>query len=85
MASARKKILQLIINYFYFDDLVYHPYWKWSWNIWPQNFKEIYPKIRPTLLQWQEKGYITLIEDDEYIFTVHPDKLPSKEELLKTI
>ena len=85
MASVRKKILQLIIGYFYFDDLAYHPLWKWNWNIWPKYFKDNYPKIRPTLFQWQEKGYITLIEDDDTIFTVHPDKLPSKEELLKSI
>ena len=61
---------------------------KVSWyllNTLNKNFKGNYSKVRPTLFQWQQMGYITLIEDDENIFEIYPEKLPSKEELLSSI
>jgi hypothetical protein len=83
MASVIKKSLKFIIEDLYHDIYGRNP--RRSWHVLGKLIKSNYPKIRPTLLQWQEKGYITLIEDDATIFMVHPDKLPSKEELLKSI
>lgn len=83
MASVRKKSLKLIIEDLYHDIYGRNP--KRSWYVLGKLVKDNYLKIRPTLLQWQDKGYITLIEDDDNIFILHPDKLPSKEELLKSI
>ena len=79
--KTKKRILQLI-KYIYHDDLSFLP-WKWDSPLWPSDFKDTYHKIRPTLFLWQEKGYITLIEDDETIFVVHPEKLPPKEKLIE--
>lgn len=83
MTDIRKRSLKNIVDDLYHDIYGRNP--TRSWHVLGKLVKENYPKIRPTLLQWQEKGYITLIEDDDNIFTVHPDNLPSKEELLKSI
>jgi len=83
MASVIRKCLKLIIADLYHDIYGRNP--KRSWYVLGKLVKDNYPKIRPTLLQWQEKGYITLIEDDDNIFTVHPDKLPPKDVLLNSI
>jgi hypothetical protein len=46
-----------------------------------KQFKENYQRVRPILLQWEKKGYITLVEDVIFIF--HPEKLPTKEKLIR--
>jgi hypothetical protein len=58
------------------------PYIDWHLvNVLNKNFKNNYQKVRPVLVYWQKKGYITLIEDNEVIFIFHPEKLPTKEML----
>ena len=77
-----------IIHLFNVDDFRYGPL-HWDdrfWNTWGPDFKtNYYPKIRPLLLKWQEKGYITLVEDDEIIFITHPEKFPTKEIMIKEL
>lgn len=31
---------------------------------------------------WIKKNYITLLDDEEYAFVVHPQKLPDREQLM---
>ena len=83
MAPTKNVIIKTVIDHICHDPYAYNPNWKWDWL--PSYVKESYDLIRPTLLLWQTKGYITLIENETSIFTVHPEKLPSKKELLSLI
>ena len=47
-----------------------------------KHFRDNYNKVLPVLLKWQEKEYISLINDDNVIFIFYPEKLPLKEDLL---
>lgn len=77
------ELLKIIVDNISHDKYAYNP--QWAWNGLPPIIKENYAKVRSILIQWQEKGYITLIEDDETIFIVHPDKLPPKNTLLNEL
>ena len=50
-----------------------------------RHFRDNYNKVLPTLLKWQEKGYISLVNDGDSIFIFHPEKLPLKEILLSEV
>ena len=54
-------------------------------NVLNKHFKDNYHKVRPFLLFWQERGYITLIEDNKTIFIIHPEKFPTKEIMIKEL
>jgi len=79
----KQKLIDIILQNICHDKYAYDPNWKWEWL--PVSIKENYSKIRPVLLDWQSKGYIKLVEDEEHIFLVYPEKLPTKEELLNSI
>lgn len=79
----RWKLINIIINYIYHDNIyLMSPFIDWDlMNMLDNHFKDNYQKVRPVLLIWQEKGYITLVEDNEVFFIFHPEKLPTKQEL----
>lgn len=81
----RWKLVDIIINYIYHDNIYLgSPIVDWDlMNILNKQFKENYHKIRPVLLEWEKKGYITLVENNEIILVFHPEKLPSKQQLIK--
>jgi hypothetical protein len=86
--KIQKKIMKEIIHLFNVDDFRYGP-WRWDWrfwNTWSSDFKnDYYPQIRPLLLKWQEKGYITIIEDDEIVFITHPEKFPAEQVMIEEL
>ncbi|MEO9218965.1 MAG: peptidase [Bacteroidia bacterium] len=79
----RWKLINIIINYIYHDNIyLMSPFIDWDlMNMLDNHFKDNYQKVRPVLLIWQEKGYITLVEDNEVLFIFHPEKLPTKQDL----
>lgn len=77
----RWQIIKEIVDIICHDPFAYDP--KWKWKALPENAVNDYERILPILKLWEEKGYITLLEEDEYAFVLHPEKLPSKEDLLK--
>lgn len=80
----RWKLVEILVNYIYYDNIYLTPPildWEMA-SLLNKYFKDSYHKIRPILLKWQEKGYITLVENDDLIFVFHPEKLPSKEQLI---
>lgn len=81
----RWKLVDIIINYIYHDNIyLVSPILDWDlMKILNKQFKENYQKIRPVLLVWEKKGYITLVENSEVMLVFHPEKLPSKEQLIK--
>ncbi len=81
----RWKLIGLVVNYIYHDNIyLMSPVVDWElMTILNKRFRDNYQKVRPVLLEWQRKGYITLVEDNEIIFIFHPEKLPSKEQLVK--
>lgn len=81
--SLRLKLIDNVIHYLYYDNYYLRtPKVDWRvMNVLDPHFSKNYFKVRPTLLEWQEKGYITLIEDEDDIFQYHADKLPSAEVL----
>ncbi len=80
----RWKLVEILVNYIYHDNIyLISPILDWEMaSILNKYLKDSYQKVRPILLKWQEKGYITLVEDDDVIFVFHPEKLPSKEQLI---
>lgn len=81
----RSRLLLLIINYIYHDNIyLMSPIVDWNLlDVLNKNIRNNYKKIRPILLKWQENGYIKLIEDNEIAFSFIPEKLPSKEKLIE--
>ncbi len=81
----RSRLLLLIINYIYHDNIyLISPIVDWNLlDVLNKNIRNNYERIRPILLKWQENGYIKLIEDNEIAFSFIPEKLPSKEQLIE--
>ena len=81
----RSRLLLLIINYIYHDNIyLMSPIVDWNLlDVLNKNIRNNYERIRPILLKWQENGYIKLIEDNEITFSFIPEKLPSKEQLIE--
>ena len=81
----RWKLVEILTNYIYHDNIyLMSPVIAWDLiALLNKHFKDNYLKVRPILLQWQKMGYITLIEDNDVIFIFHPEKLPTKEQLIK--
>ena len=81
----RSRLLLLIINYIYHDNIyLMSPIVDWNLlDVLNKNIRNNYKRIRPILLKWQENGYIKLIEDNEIAFSFIPEKLPSKEQLIE--
>lgn len=81
----RSRLLLLIINYIYHDNIyLMSPIVDWNLlDVLNKNIRNNYERIRPILLKWQENGYIKLIEDNEIAFSFIPEKLPSKEQLIE--
>ena len=76
----RWKIIKALADVICQDPFAYDP--KWKWKALPQSAKKEFQRILPILKLWEEKGYLTLLEDEEYAFILHPENLPNKEELL---
>lgn len=81
----RSRLLLIIINYIYHDNIyLMSPIVDWNLlDVLNKNLRNKYERIRPILLKWQENGYIKLIEDNEIAFSFIPEKLPSKEQLIE--
>ena len=81
----RSRLLLIIINYIYHDNIyLMSPIVDWNLlDVLNKNIRNNYERIRPILLKWQENGYIKLIEDNELAFSFIPEKLPSKEQLIE--
>ena len=81
----RSRLLLLIINYIYHDNIyLMSPIVDWNLlDVLNKNIRNNYERIRPILLKWQENGYIKLIEDDDIVFSFIPEKLPLKEQLIE--
>ena len=81
----RSRLLLIIINYIYHDNIyLMSPIVDWNLlDVLNENIRDNYKKIRPILLKWQENGYIKLIEDDDIVFSFIPEKLPSKSKLIE--
>lgn len=81
----RSRLLLLIINYIYHDNIyLMSPIVDWNLlDVLNKNLRNNYERIRPILLKWQENGYIKLIEDNDIAFSFIPEKLPSKEQLIE--
>lgn len=81
----RSRLLLVIINYIYHDNIyLMSPIVDWNLlDVLNKNIRNNYERIRPILLKWQENGYIKLIEDNEIAFSFIPEKLPSKEQLIE--
>ncbi len=77
----RWKIIKSIADVICHDPFSFSP--KWKWKALPQELKSEYQRVLPILKLWEAAGYITLLEDEEYAFVLHPEKLPSKEQLIK--
>lgn len=80
----RSKMMRIIINYIYHDNIyLMSPIVGWNLlDVLNKNIRNNYGKIKPILLEWQEKGYINLIENDDIVFSFIPEKLPTKEQLM---
>lgn len=80
----RSKMMRIIINYIYHDNIyLMSPIVDWNLlDVLNKNIRNNYEKIKPILLEWQEKGYINLIENDDIVFSFIPEKLPTKEQLM---
>ena len=81
----RSRLLLLIINYVYHDNIyLMSPIVDWNLlDVLNKNIRNNYERIRPILLKWQENGYIKIIEDNDIAFSFIPEKLPSKEQLIE--
>ncbi|WP_249112691.1 peptidase [Prevotella melaninogenica] len=81
----RSRLLLIIINYIYHDNIyLMSPIVDWNLlDVLNKNLRNKYERIRPILLKWQENGYIKLIEDNDIAFSFIPEKLPSKEQLIE--
>ena len=81
----RSRLLLIIINYIYHDNIyLMSPIVDWNLlDVLNKNIRDNYERIRPILLKWQENGYIKLIEDDDIVFSFIPEKLLSKEQLIE--
>ena len=81
----RSRLLLIIINYIYHDNIyLMSPIVDWNLlDVLNKNIRNNYERIRPILLKWQENGYIKLIEDNEPAFSFIPEKGPSKEKLIE--
>ena len=66
----RSRLLLLIINYIYHDNIyLMSPIVDWNLlDVLNKNIRNNYERIRPILLKWQENGYIKLIKDNEIAF-----------------
>jgi hypothetical protein len=76
----RWKIVKAIADLICHDPFAYDS--KWKWEALPESAKDEFQRILPILKLWEEKGYLTLLEDEEYAFILHPENLPNKEVLL---
>lgn len=63
MASKRKRILKYLYQRIARDPLSYNPNWKWEWL--PKEVRENFDLIRPKLKEWENKGYIELVESED--------------------
>jgi len=80
----RKNLIKLLVDTIYRDNIyLIIPIIDWDlMDIVNKHFRDNYNKVLPVLLKWQEKEYISLINDDNVIFIFYPEKLPLKEDLL---
>jgi hypothetical protein len=76
----RSKVIKAIADVICHDPFAFDP--KWKWISLPECAKSEYDRILPILKIWEKNGFITLLEDDEYAFIIHPEKLPRKDDLL---
>ncbi|MBN2744009.1 MAG: hypothetical protein JXR39_08965 [Marinilabiliaceae bacterium] len=83
MSVKQSKIVKLIADIICHDPFAYNP--KWKWKDLPENVRSDYHRILPILKLWEKNGYITLLEDGEYAFILHPEKLPNKIDLLNML
>ena len=81
----KQKLIKSIIDYIYHDSIyLLSPNVDWYlMTVLNKHFKDNYEKIQPILYIWQERGYITLVEDEKTIFIIHPERLPTKEKLIE--
>ena len=80
----RKNLIKLLVDTIYRDNIyLITPIIDWDlMDIVNKHFRANYNKVLPVLLKWQEKEYISLINDDEYIFMLFPENLPARDVLL---
>ena len=78
-----KRLIGILLDTIYRDNIyLINPIINWTLiNGVNRHFRDNYNKVLPTLLKWQEKEYISLVNDDDIIFIFHPEKLPLKEDL----
>jgi len=78
-----KKLISILLDTIYRDHIyLISPIINWTLiDGVNRHFRDNYNKVLPTLLKWQEKGYISLVNDGDTIFIFHPEKLPLKEDL----
>ncbi|MRI63599.1 hypothetical protein EDM00_06300 [Ornithobacterium rhinotracheale] len=55
-----KKLIKILIDNIRHDFGFYNPKWKWK-NL-PEPLNKSYNLLYPTLLKWQENGYVNLFE-----------------------
>lgn len=75
----RGKIIKSIADTICHAPFAYNPKWKTL----PESAKMNYQRILSILKLWENNGCITLLDDEEYAFILHPEKLPSKEQLIE--
>ena len=68
MGNKKKRILKLLYQRMSHDPHSYNPNWKWEWL--PKEVRENYTLIRPKLKEWEEIGYIELIEHDDVFIRI---------------
>lgn len=75
-----KRLIGILLDTIYRDNIyLISPIINWTLiNGVNRHFRDNYNKVLPTLLKWQEKGYISLVNDDDIIFIFHPEKLTFK-------
>ena len=66
----RKNLIKLLVDTIYRDNIyLITPIIDWDlMDIVNKHFRDNYNKVLPVLLKWQEKEYISLINDDNVIF-----------------
>jgi len=72
----RKNLIKLLVDTIYRDNIyLITPIIDWDlMDIVNKHFRDNYNKVLPVLLKWQEKEYISLINDDNVIFIFYPEK-----------
>lgn len=67
MSNKKKnRIIKNLYTMISYDPIGSNPNWKWEWL--PDEIKENYHLVRNKLIEWDEAGYIELIENEEVWF-----------------